>query len=41
MKKPKKYQSPEILVFPIDRVDLLTVSDNDVEWDPNWNGIIS
>ena len=41
MKNLKAYQTPEILVFPIDCVDLLTVSDNDAEWDPNWNGIIS
>jgi hypothetical protein len=41
MKNLKTYQTPELLVFPIDCVDLLTESDNDAEWDPNWNGIIS
>ena len=41
MKDLKAYQAPEILVFPIDCLDLLTVSDNDADWDENWNGIIS
>ncbi len=42
MKTLKTYQAPEILVFPVDCMDLLTVSsDNDTEWDPIWNGIIS
>lgn len=41
MKDLKTYQTPELLVFPIDCMDVLTVSDNDAEWDPNWNGIIS
>ena len=41
MKDLKSYQTPELLIFPIDCVDLLTVSDNDAEWDSNWNGIIS
>ena len=41
MKDLKTYQAPEILVFPIDCLDLLTVSDNDADWDENWNGIIS
>lgn len=41
MKDLKAYQTPEILIFPVNNADLLTVSDNDTEWDPNWNGIIS
>ena len=41
MKDLKLYQTPEILIFPVFFTDLLTVSDNDAEWDPNWNGIIS
>ncbi len=41
MKTLKLYQTPEILVFPVDCADLLTVSDNDAEWDDAWNGIIS
>ena len=41
MKNLKAYQTPELLVFPINNVDLLTVSDNDAQWDPDWNGIIS
>lgn len=41
MKNLKLYQTPEILIFPVSQVDLLTVSDNDTDWDENWNGIIS
>ncbi len=41
MKTLQSYQTPEILIFPIDCADLLTASDNDTDWDPNWNGIIS
>ena len=41
MKELKMYQTPEILVFPVTYADLLTISDNDAEWDTNWNGIIS
>ena len=41
MNNLKTYQTPEILVFPVDCVDLLTASDNDAEWDSNWNGIIT
>ncbi len=39
MNELKKYQTPEILVFPVDCVDLLTASDNDTGWDSGWNGI--
>ena len=35
----KIYQTPEILLFPINSADLLTVSDNDAAWDSSWNGI--
>ena len=32
------YQTPEILVFPVDCADLLTVStDNVTNWDTRWN----
>ena len=41
MKNLKSYQTPEILVFPMDCTDLLTLSDNDAEWNPIWNGIIT
>lgn len=44
MKTLKAYQTPEILVFPVNFADLLTTSpngDNDTDWDENWNGIIS
>ena len=41
MKNLKSYQTPEILVFPVDCLDLLTISDNDSDWDEKWNGIIT
>ena len=41
MKNLKPYQAPDVLLFPIDCADLLTVSDNDVAWDSSWNGIIT
>jgi len=34
----KTYQTPAILVFPVDCADLLTAStDNDTNWDNRWN----
>lgn len=37
MKTLKLYQSPEMMVVSIEVVDLITASDNDVEWNDNWN----
>ena len=41
MKELKMYQQPAVLIISINRIDILTVSDNDADWDPAWNGIIS
>lgn len=43
MNELKAYQSPNLLFLRVNSEDLLTVSpnDNNAEWDPKWNGIIS
>ena len=37
----KQYEVPQVKCILLNLVDIVTVSDNDAEWDPNWNGIIS
>ena len=37
----KQYETPQIKCILLNLVDIVTVSDNDADWDPIWNGIIS
>lgn len=37
----KVYETPDVTCILLNLADVVTVSDNDAEWDPLWNGIIS
>lgn len=37
----KQYETPQVTCILLNFSDIVTVSDNDAEWDPIWNGIIS
>ena len=37
----KQYETPSINCILLNLADIVTVSDNDTEWDHNWDGIIS
>lgn len=37
MKNLKLYQTPELIVVFMTPVDLITASDNDVQWNNDWN----
>ena len=30
------YETPVIIVMPLDGLDIITLSDNDATWDENW-----
>lgn len=40
MKNLKLYQTPEMVVLPVDPVDLITASDNDKPWNEKWTDYI-
>lgn len=40
MKNLKLYQAPEMIVLPVDPADLITASDNDAEWNGDWDEYI-
>ena len=33
----KLYETPAIIVLPMEALDILATSDNDAAWDDNWN----
>lgn len=36
----KEYVSPQLLIYSLDREDVITTSgDNDVSWDENWTNV--
>ena len=36
----KDYVSPQLLIYPLNKEDIITTSgDNDVPWDGNWTNI--
>ena len=37
----KQYEEPQVMCVLLNFADIVTLSDNDAEWDPTWNGIIS
>ncbi len=37
----KQYETPQVTCILLNLADIVTASDNDTEWNPDWNGIIS
>ncbi len=37
----KQYEAPQVTCILLNLADIVTLSDNDAEWDSNWNGIIT
>lgn len=37
----KQYETPTINCILLNLADIVTVSDNDTQWDSSWNGIIT